>query len=109
MCGEGFHDAGGADVPEENGFIVGAADEHVALWGEGDLVDVVVVADEGDGVRFALCAWLLACARANMCSRILTVDTFHRRMVLSSEPDAMVAPSGLHAMVDTPARWPSNV
>jgi len=32
-----------------------------------------------------------------------------RRMDLSSEPEAMVLESGLHAMVDTPARWPSSV
>lgn len=30
-------------------------------------------------------------------------------MDLSSEPDAIVDPSGLHDSVDMPARWPSNV
>ena len=39
----------------------------------------------------------------------LTVNTFHRRMVLSSDPEAIVAASGLQAIVDTPAKWPSNV
>lgn len=28
---------------------------------------------------------------------------------LSSDPDAMVLESGLHAMVEIPARWPSRV
>jgi hypothetical protein len=54
VCGEGAHYAGSSDVPEEYGFVVGAADEDVALWREGDLVDVVVVADE----RFCVCSAL---------------------------------------------------
>lgn len=38
-----------------------------------------------------------------------TVRTFHSRIVLSSDPEAMVAPSGLHDIVDIPARCPSKV
>ena len=56
MCREGAHDPGSADVPEEDGFVIGSGDEHVAFWGEGDGVDVVVVAEEGDGVGFPLFA-----------------------------------------------------
>ncbi len=41
---KGAHDAGSADVPEEDGFIVGTADEHVAFGGKGNGVDVVVMA-----------------------------------------------------------------
>lgn len=52
--GEGAHHAGGADVPEEDSFIVGAADEHVTLWGEGDGVDVVVMAEKGHRIGFPL-------------------------------------------------------
>ena len=52
--GQGAHDAGGADVPEEDGFVVGAADQHVAFGGEGDGVDVVVVAEERYRVCFPL-------------------------------------------------------
>ena len=48
------HDAGAADVPEEDCFVVATAYEHVSLGGEGYGVDVVVVAYEGDGMRFAL-------------------------------------------------------
>lgn len=39
----------------------------------------------------------------------LTVNTLHSRMDLSSDPDAIIAPSGLHDMDDIPAKWPSNV
>jgi hypothetical protein len=37
------------------------------------------------------------------------VDISHRRILLSSEPDAMMLESGDQAMVDMPARWPSSV
>lgn len=50
VCGERPHDAGGADVPEVDCFVVGAGDEHVAFGAEGYAVDVVVVADERRGV-----------------------------------------------------------
>lgn len=48
--GQAAHDARGAHVPDEDGFVVGAADEHVAARGEGEGVDVVVVAEEGERV-----------------------------------------------------------
>ena len=54
VCGETAHDACAADIPEEYCFVVAAAYEHVAFGGEGDGVDVVVVAYEGDGMGFAL-------------------------------------------------------
>ncbi len=41
---KGAHDAGSTDVPEEDGFIVGTADEHIAFGGKGNRVDVVVMA-----------------------------------------------------------------
>ena len=39
----------------------------------------------------------------------LTVETSHNRMDLSSEPEASVLLSGDQAIVEMPARWPSNV
>jgi len=47
------HHARSANVPEVDGFVVGTADEHVAGGTERDAVDVVVVAEEGEGVRVA--------------------------------------------------------
>ena len=38
-----------------------------------------------------------------------TVMTSHNRMTLSSDPDAIVFESGLHAIVEIPARCPSKV
>ena len=32
----------------------------------------------------------------------------HRRIDLSSDPEAIVSPSGDQAMVEIPAKWPSN-
>ena len=52
--GEGAHHPRSSHVPEEDGFVVGAADEHVAFRRECEGVDVVVVAEERDGVWFAL-------------------------------------------------------
>ena len=40
---------------------------------------------------------------------IRTVWIFHRRIDLSSDPDARVLESGLHAIVEMPARCPSSV
>jgi hypothetical protein len=37
------------------------------------------------------------------------VETFHNRMLLSSEPEASRLESGDQAMVFIPARWPSSV
>ena len=51
----------------------------------------------------------MSCCRNRRKTIELTVNTFHRRMVLSSDPEAIVAASGLQEMVDTPAKWPSNV
>lgn len=109
MCGQRAKDTSAADVPDEDGFVVGAADEDVAFWREGDGVDVVVVADEGFGVGSALeqGGELIGCTR---CQRTtLTVFTFHSRIVLSSEPVATHCPSGLQTSVEIPAKWPSNV
>lgn len=52
MCGQGAHDCatGGPNIPEEDSLIVGTGDEHIALGTEGQAVDVVVVAQEGDGM-----------------------------------------------------------
>lgn len=52
--GEGAQDTCATHVPDEDGFVVGAADEDVALGCERDRVDVVVVADERFGVSPAL-------------------------------------------------------
>ena len=52
MRGKITHDATGTDVPQENGFIEGTADEHVSFRREGQRVDVVAVPRErgrGDG------------------------------------------------------------
>lgn len=49
MRGELSHDACGTDVPEEDGFIVGACDEHVAFGTECEAVDVVAVARHRGG------------------------------------------------------------
>lgn len=38
-----------------------------------------------------------------------TADTSQSLMALSSDPDARVLESGLHAIIDMPARWPSRV
>lgn len=54
MCWERAHDAGGANVPEKNGFVIGATDKHVAFGGEGDRVDVVMMTKESIGVWFSL-------------------------------------------------------
>ena len=39
----------------------------------------------------------------------LTVETSHKRIDLSSEPEASVLLSGDQAIVEMPARWPSSV
>ena len=39
----------------------------------------------------------------------LTAGTSHSRIALSSDPDANIRESGLHAMVDIPAKCPSRV
>ena len=51
---ERAHNACGADVPEKDGFIIGAGDEHVAFRGESDGVNVVVVAKKGNRVGLPL-------------------------------------------------------
>ena len=43
-----------AHVPEDDCFVVRAADEDVAFGGEGEGVDVMVVAVEGARVGFSL-------------------------------------------------------
>lgn len=64
--GERAHDAGGANVPEKDGFVVGARDEHIAFWGESDGVDVIVVAKEGDGVGLSLFREVSVSLRRNL-------------------------------------------
>ena len=54
VCRQRAKDTCAADVPNEDGFVVGAADENVALWREGDRVDVVVVTNEWFGMGSAL-------------------------------------------------------
>lgn len=56
-----------------------------------------------------LCPGMISMCKLAYESTWPTVSTFHNRIVLSSDPDAMVAPSGLHEMVEMPARWPSKV
>ena len=61
-------------------------------------------------VRFALCSQISIFNRCEMYQfHNLTVETSHNRIDLSSEPEASVLPSGDQAMVEMPARWPSNV
>jgi hypothetical protein len=48
------HEARRAHVPQKDGLIVGSAHENVALGREGERVDVVMVANKRDRVRFAL-------------------------------------------------------
>lgn len=108
--GQRTKDTGAADVPDENGFVVRATDEDVALGREGDRVDVVVVAGEWFVMGSAL-EWegelMDGCTRYQRTA--LTVFTFHSRMVLSSEPVATHCPSGLQTSVEIPAKWPSNM
>lgn len=85
-----------------------------------------MVAEEGDGLGLALVVgerlaaifggryfWVGVIAEWRIESNArrgrLTVVTSHSRMDLSSEPEARILESGLHAMVDIPARWPSRV
>ena len=44
MCGEGSHDSRRSNVPQEDGFVVRTADEHVAFGRERDGVDVIMMA-----------------------------------------------------------------
>lgn len=57
MSGERADDnaARGPNVPQEDGFIVGARDEHIALGAEGQAVDIVVVAEQRDAMGFPRC------------------------------------------------------
>lgn len=54
VCGKGAHDPCSPDVPYEDSFIIGAADENVALRCECNLVNVIVVTFEG----FCVCSTL---------------------------------------------------
>ena len=54
MRRERAHHPRDSHIPEEDGFVVGAADEHVAFGRECEGVDVIVVAEERDGVCFTL-------------------------------------------------------
>ena len=54
MRGQRAHDPRSADVPEENGFVVGATDEHISFGGEGKGIDVIMVAKQGFRVGFPL-------------------------------------------------------
>lgn len=47
--------------------------------------------------------------RSNEQTEQPTVDTSHNRIDLSSDPEAKVLESGLQAMVEMPAKWPSKV
>ncbi len=111
VCRKRAHHARGADVPEEDGFIVGAADKDVAPGRDGDGVDVVVMAEERYRMLLALrvntLGWELIGRVVEAGTR--TVATCHSRMDLSSEPEASNVESGLQAMVEIPARWPSRV
>jgi hypothetical protein len=70
-----------------------------------------VVANKWNRVSFALSIEekTLVLVKTEVWIHGITVNTFHSRMVLSSDPDAIVAPSGLQDIVEIPARWPSNV
>ena len=59
-------------------------------------------------VRFALYSYLGSFTEVSL-GEGLTVETSHNRIDLSSEPEASVLPSGDHAMVEMPARWPSSM
>lgn len=52
--GQGPHHdpARGPDIPQEDGLVIRARDEHVPLGTEGQAVDEVVMAQQGDGMRF---------------------------------------------------------
>ena len=107
MCGERAHHPRGSHVPEEDGFVVGAADKHVALGRECEGVDVIMVANERGRICFTLRR--LAFAALSTSKTVLTVEMSQSRMDLSSEPDARVFESGLQAMVEMPAMCPSRM
>lgn len=96
------HDPCRSNVPQEDGFIVRTAHQHIAFGRECDGVDVVMVAKQRNRIWLAL-STINFSARI-LHRRLLTVATSHSLIDLSSEPDASVFESGLQAMVEIPAR-----
>jgi len=111
MGWQASHHTRRADIPKEDGLVVGATDDYVALGGEGDGVDVVVVTEESSRMGFALTQCISQDARAERPVDVSrpTVVTSQSLIDLSSEPEARMFESGLHAIVEIPARWPSSV
>jgi hypothetical protein len=54
VSGQRTHYTRGPHIPQEDSLVVGPTDEHVAFWRELKGVDIIVVAEEGYGVRLAL-------------------------------------------------------
>ena len=110
MCWQGSHYSCRPDIPEKYGLIVRATNKHVSFWRECQRIYVVVMSQQWYRVGFPLKNKSKCQFSDNDTSGIkLTVETSHNRIDLSSEPEANVFESGLQAIVEIPARWPSRM